>query len=304
MSIAISSEVWAKSQVRGATRLVLLCLADHADDRGVAWPGISTIHRKTLISRRQVSRCIAELVAAEEIEILRQGSGHGHSSVYRILLADKEDATPPLARRGKESKRATKDDTMSERVTFETEKGDTMPERMTFEAEKGDTMSERMTFEAEKGDKVSSKSVRDPSSDPSVDPSTDPSGKRQRGKRTKQPRRRKPERKEQFVLPEVLQTQAFRESWAAYEQHRREIKKPLTQTAGDRALKRLAKAGEQEAIARIERSIGNGWQGLFFPGDAVRYRYLQASEGKERPSRRPDDAIERLKSRLEKSQDE
>jgi DNA-binding MarR family transcriptional regulator len=59
----------------------------------------------------------------------------------------------------------------------------------------------------------------------------------------------------------------FREAWNDWEQHRREIKKPLTSTSVRYQLKNLAALGEAEAIAKLTRSITSGWQGMF---DAAR----------------------------------
>ena len=86
--------------------------------------------------------------------------------------------------------------------------------------------------------------------------------------------------------------------------HRREIKRPLTRTATELNLKRLAAVGEAESVARIERSITNGWQGLFFPGDSGYYRHLHGgSTG--RPGRsNEDDTIQRLKAMLEEEERE
>jgi hypothetical protein len=59
----------------------------------------------------------------------------------------------------------------------------------------------------------------------------------------------------------------FREAWNDWEQHRREIKKPLTSTSVRYQLKDLAALGEAEAIAKLTRSITSGWQGMY---DATR----------------------------------
>lgn len=66
-------------------------------------------------------------------------------------------------------------------------------------------------------------------------------------------------------LPPILNTQAFSAAWAEWEQHRREIRKPLSATSTRQQLTRLAGMGQERAIAAIRHSIGNGWQGIFEP---------------------------------------
>jgi hypothetical protein len=65
------------------------------------------------------------------------------------------------------------------------------------------------------------------------------------------------------VLP--FTSPAFREAWTAWVRHRKEIRKPLTPTASERQLKKLADMGEARAIAALDHSMANGWQGIFEP---------------------------------------
>jgi hypothetical protein len=66
-------------------------------------------------------------------------------------------------------------------------------------------------------------------------------------------------------LPEQLNTDAFREAWRSWCQHRREIRKPLTPTTTQKQLKKLASLGAVHAVAAIEHSISGGWTGIFEP---------------------------------------
>lgn len=56
---------------------------------------------------------------------------------------------------------------------------------------------------------------------------------------------------------------SFLETWNAWEKHRVEIRKKLTPSTAQRQLKRLGEMAECDAIATINLSIDNGWQGLF-----------------------------------------
>ncbi len=66
-----------------------------------------------------------------------------------------------------------------------------------------------------------------------------------------------------------IQSEAFREAWLLWCQHRTEIKKPLKPTSCDQQLKQLAEWGEARAIAAIRYTVAKGWQGIQEP-DAKR----------------------------------
>lgn len=51
--------------------------------------------------------------------------------------------------------------------------------------------------------------------------------------------------------------------WLGY--RRDELRKPVTPRSGDMALKKLAEMGSKRAIAAIEHTIANGWQGIREP---------------------------------------
>jgi len=84
MSIRVTSKVWEHSAHKGTTLLVLLSLADQANDEGWCWPSIGTIAAKSRMSERQVQRAIQSLAASGEIEIAA-GAGPGKVNRYRVL---------------------------------------------------------------------------------------------------------------------------------------------------------------------------------------------------------------------------
>lgn len=57
----------------------------------------------------------------------------------------------------------------------------------------------------------------------------------------------------------------FLSAWSDFEQHRREIHKPLKPTSRKMALKELATMGEHRAIAALRHTIAKGWQGIREP---------------------------------------
>jgi hypothetical protein len=67
----------------------------------------------------------------------------------------------------------------------------------------------------------------------------------------------------QQLIPETLRTPKFIESWRNWETHRKEIRCKLTPLSVKQQFKFLESLGPEKAVASIERSITNSWQGLF-----------------------------------------
>lgn len=82
MSIRAIQAVWDRTTTGGSTRLLLLALADFADEDGLSWPSVQTLANRTGRSERQVQRLIGYAIAAGELEADRDG-GRG-SSRYRL----------------------------------------------------------------------------------------------------------------------------------------------------------------------------------------------------------------------------
>ncbi|HZS19218.1 MAG TPA: helix-turn-helix domain-containing protein [Candidatus Udaeobacter sp.] len=79
MSIKVATQVWERSRHKSGNLLVLLALADHADDYGRAWPGIPRLARKARLSERHTRRCLNQLVATGEVEILPDKAPSGRT---------------------------------------------------------------------------------------------------------------------------------------------------------------------------------------------------------------------------------
>lgn len=95
MSVKVTSWVWEHSRSRGAQRLVLLCIADHANDDGLeAFPSLARLARKTGMTERGVQKAIQALVALGELQVT-MGGGRGRSNRYRVLMQTPNDV-PPL----------------------------------------------------------------------------------------------------------------------------------------------------------------------------------------------------------------
>jgi hypothetical protein len=77
------NRVWEASRQSGGALLVLLAIADFADDDGLAYPSIATLARKARLSDRQVQRVIAGLVAARELTVEPRAGRQG-SHLFRV----------------------------------------------------------------------------------------------------------------------------------------------------------------------------------------------------------------------------
>ena len=100
MSIRIMTAVWEYSESGGTDRLVLLALADIANDEGVCWPSIAHVARKCRVSGRTVQRSIRNLEAIDEVVVVRGGgssstAGGTRSNKYRITVHLREDDGTP-----------------------------------------------------------------------------------------------------------------------------------------------------------------------------------------------------------------
>lgn len=69
----------------------------------------------------------------------------------------------------------------------------------------------------------------------------------------------------QVELPSELATDAFKAAWFEWCEHRRELRKPLTETSTKQQLRDFAQWGPARAVAAIHYTIGKGWQGIREP---------------------------------------
>jgi hypothetical protein len=71
-------------------------------------------------------------------------------------------------------------------------------------------------------------------------------------------------------IPDVLATDTFKATWSDWLAYLTERKKPPTERTVKMQLKKLEAMGHDQAIAAIETSITNGWQGIFEPGPSAK----------------------------------
>jgi len=87
---------WAFAQdLPGMEKLVLLALANRADDRGDCWPSMSTIAKDAGICRATVIRMVGKIERRGLISLVRRTTAHGKSShIYTLNKAIKKAPRP------------------------------------------------------------------------------------------------------------------------------------------------------------------------------------------------------------------
>jgi hypothetical protein len=87
MSIYIMSRVWQQSKSRNGDRLVLLAIADFADEKARAFPSMASLSAKSNMDVRSVQRSVSRLVEMGELAV-REGAGPHGVNVYYVLLPE------------------------------------------------------------------------------------------------------------------------------------------------------------------------------------------------------------------------
>jgi hypothetical protein len=72
MSVKCMARVWEKSTQKGSRLLLLLAVADYADDNGFAWPGIEKLAEKTRMSPRQTMRLVEHARKDGELIVVKR----------------------------------------------------------------------------------------------------------------------------------------------------------------------------------------------------------------------------------------
>lgn len=83
MSVRKMAEVWEKSRHSGTSLLMLLAIADFADDDGRAYPAVTSLARKCRMKPRNAQTILASLRASGEL-VVRHGEGPKGTNLYRI----------------------------------------------------------------------------------------------------------------------------------------------------------------------------------------------------------------------------
>lgn len=87
MSLRALTAVWDHSASEGGTLLVLLALADYADEHGWSFPSVGTLAAKARLSERATQYAIRDLAARGEI-LIDEKSGPKGCNRYRLTLSN------------------------------------------------------------------------------------------------------------------------------------------------------------------------------------------------------------------------
>ena len=87
MSIKVTQNAWEYSRQTGTRLLVLLALADYANDRGISWPSQKRLAERARTTRRTIMRHLRALEEAGEIFSIQRS---GTSSLYLVTLGFSE----------------------------------------------------------------------------------------------------------------------------------------------------------------------------------------------------------------------
>lgn len=89
ISILVTGLVWKNSRHDGSALLLLLAIADYADDHGIAWPSIAALRRKARLGKTACYEALIRLKGSGELEILESGGGR-KTSRYRVITTPGE----------------------------------------------------------------------------------------------------------------------------------------------------------------------------------------------------------------------
>ena len=184
MSVKIMQQVFERSASKGNDRLVLLALADEANDEGTnAWPSINTIAFKAGgIDERTARRCIRNLEELGELRVDLNAGGTAdwrsdrRPNLYTVLLAHKPKRTRTPRRHPRDHAvtggQQRPRDEGADCPPVEGARGDTSaPDGGAEHASRGDTSAPDGGAEhASRGDSSAPQPVKNPCMNPSPKP--------------------------------------------------------------------------------------------------------------------------------------
>lgn len=98
MSVHVMRRVWKESKQSGSYLLLLLAIADFANDDGEAYPAVSTLAKHCRMTTRNANHLLAVLKVSGELEV-RLNEGPRGTNVYRVRVGQqhREPLKPPSA---------------------------------------------------------------------------------------------------------------------------------------------------------------------------------------------------------------
>jgi len=92
------THVWNNSKQGGSRLLMLLAIADYANEQGKAWPSLETLAQRTRQTTRNTIRIIEKCVADKELEYQQYASPYG-TNLYSLKISRTEKVNPKASRR-------------------------------------------------------------------------------------------------------------------------------------------------------------------------------------------------------------
>jgi hypothetical protein len=241
MSVAATNYVWEQSPAEGADRLVLLALADFADEQGNCFGSWGKLSEKTRLGRATIARSVKRLQAAGELVMVEKG--------HRKLAGDGAEATvwqiPGVAEMGLRMRPVSLRDPSGI--------------RMRPKWYQNETPTIRNIKERNKGADAPAPAISSPSQ-PSFSEVAAP-----------KPKRATAPKFDPASLP-LPHGPGFAAVWVDLIEHKRQKRSPLTEIGARRLLKQLAEFNERDAVEKMERAIVNNYSGVVFPDELQKLR--------------------------------
>jgi hypothetical protein len=238
MSVAATNFVWYVSTVEGSDRLVLLALADFADEDGNCFGSWGKLCQKTRLCRATVANSLKRLRNAGHLVMVEKG--------HRKLAGDGAEASiwkiPGVSEMGLKLRPVQDIDPSGLNA------GPKWSKRWTQVVQDLDpNIKKHKEQEEHKGADAPAPAASQPSP-PSSSPVAVP--------------RPKPPKFDPATIS-LPHGAGLANAWSEFAQHRREIKAPLTPTAAQRIVADLAAVNESTAVEALRKSVKHGWRGVF-----------------------------------------
>jgi hypothetical protein len=90
MSIRTMNRIWDTQTSPGTHRLLLMALADRADEDGICWPGVDYLSSKVQVKVRQVQKMLRDLESTGEL-FVQINRGRGRTNQYFVTVGLPDD---------------------------------------------------------------------------------------------------------------------------------------------------------------------------------------------------------------------
>ena len=254
MSVAATNFVWYVSTVEGSDRLVLLALADFADEDGNCFGSWGKLCQKTRLSRATIANSLKRLRDGGHLLLVEKG--------HRKLAGDGSEASiwkiPGVSEMGLNLRPVQNLDPSGLKSRPKWSKSQTQVVQ---------NLDPNIKNIKEHKEHKAADAPAPATASPSLPIPAPVNG-------APQPRTPKP--KFDATAISLPHGNALSAAWAEFAQHRREIKAPLTPTAAKRICDDLAAVNEVAAVEALRKSVKHGWRGVFVdkPADAPKVAIL------------------------------